>query len=88
MTLPTFRRNPTCPKCGHDGIGFDYKAETKVKEEDYRPAASCGWGAEMHFAEHIHLVCARCGYGKAEPWVMGPATDVRHVGFRLRGASA
>lgn len=83
MTLPEFKRNPQCPKCGHDGIAFDYKAETTSKTEDFRPSAACGWATEVHFQEHIHLTCGRCTYGKQEPWIMAIAADPRRsVGFR------
>lgn len=85
MTLPAFKRNPVCPKCGHDGIAFDYRAETKVPDEDHRPTAGCGWTGPLHFGEHIHLTCGRCAYGKGEPWMMAVAENPnRTVGFRLQ----
>lgn len=84
MTLPSFKRNPTCSKCGHDGIAFDYRSATKWNPDE-RQVASCGFTSEEHFAEHIHLTCSRCGYGKGDPWVMAVSEDPKRVvGFRPR----
>lgn len=77
MTLPAFKRNPRCPKCGHDGIHFEYTDGQKER-------STCGFVNEMHLAEHIHLECSRCAYGKNRPWVMAIAENPdRIVGFNV-----
>ena len=80
MTLPAFKRNPSCPKCGHDGIHFEYEAAQKGK-------ATCGHLDRDHKDEHIHLECARCSYGSGGKWIMAVAENPdRIVGFRLSPA--
>ena len=87
MTLPAFKRNPVCPKCGHDGIVFDYKAAKENADEDRR-IASCGMTSDPHFEEHIHLECNRCSYGKNLVWIMSVAeSPERLVGFRQRAVA-
>lgn len=82
MTLTAFKRNPTCPKCGHDGIHFEFQSAQKGK-------ASCGTLKAEHREEHIHLECARCAYGKSGAWIMAVVEDPeRSVGFRPRMATA
>lgn len=81
MSLPSFKRNPQCPKCGHDGIHFEYTAEQSDK-------AICGYIKKEHRDEHIHLECARCAYGESGSWIMAVAGDPnRTVGFRLPSGS-
>jgi len=85
MTLPAFKRTPTCPKCGNHNIAFDYTdAASADNGADAKASRStCGWTAAVHQGEHIHLSCVRCSYGKDEPWLMAVAQSARTIGFRL-----
>lgn len=88
-TLPAFRRTPSCPKCGSQNIGFEFReAADEDSDRDVRQArSSCGWTKPEHVGEHIHLSCTQCSYGKDEPWIMAVAESARQIGFRLSADS-
>lgn len=86
MTLPAFKRSPSCPKCGSDSIAFEFEAAKPPTEGETKESGGCGWSGTLHQGEHIHLTCGRCDYGKARPWVMAVAESPRIIGFRPRAS--
>lgn len=67
--LPPFDPNPICPKCGHDGIKWDYGRFTEPPSRPLKLFDRVG------LLPYLDLYCLRCEFGNHETdefWVMSP----------------
>ncbi len=68
VSLPPYRPEPRCQKCGFDKASTKYHPFTQQVAGGMHP--SCPWTCELHWVigltEHLVRVCQRCGYEWAE----------------------